>query len=123
MSKVFMTINYEGTPNWNLTSLYTESDYAASISSYTVAPTTLVALENQLFSNTFKKKENKFFANILNITPNPTGGEVLYGASMSGIKGFFATVTFSTDNATVISTNTSLPELYAVSTEYIESSY
>jgi hypothetical protein len=123
MSKVFMTINYEGTPNWDLTSLYTESDYAASISSYTVAPTTLTALEDQLFSNTFKKKENKFFANILNITPNPTGGEVLYGASMSGIKGFFATVTFSTDNATVISTNTSLPELYAVSTEYIESSY
>lgn len=123
MSKAFMTINYEGTPNWNLISLYTESDYSAPISSYTVAPTSLEAMQNQLFTNTFKKKENKFFANILNVTAAPTGGEVLYGASMSGIKGFFATVTFSTDNATVISTNTSLPELYAVSTEYIESSY
>ena len=123
MSKAFMTINYEGTPNWNLTSLYTESDYSAPINSYTVAPTSLDELQNQLFSNTFKKKENKFFANILNVTAAPTGGEVLYGASMSGIKGFFATVTFSTDNATVISTNTSLPELYAISTEYVESSY
>ena len=123
MSKVFKTINYEGTNGWSLTSLYTESDYAAPISSYTVAPTTLVALENQLFSNTFKKKENKFFANILNITPNPTSGEVLYGNSMSGIKGFFATVTFSTDNATIVSTNTSTPELYAISSEYVESSY
>jgi hypothetical protein len=123
MSKVFMTINYEGTPDWNLTSLYTESDYSAPISSYTVAPISLEAMQDQLFSNTFKKKENKFFANVLNITAAPTGGEVLYGASMSGIKGFFATVTFSTDNATIISTNTSLPELYAVSTEYVESSY
>ena len=123
MSKVFKTVNYEGTSGWSLTSLYTESDYAAPISSYTVAPTTLAALENQLFSNTFKKKENKFFANILNITPNPTSGEVLYGNSMSGIKGFFATVTFSTDNATIVSTNTSTPELYAISSEYVESSY
>ena len=123
MSKAFMTINYEGTPDWSLTSLYTETDYSAPISSYTVSPTNLADLQNQLFSNTFKKKENKYFANILNITPLPTGGEVLYGASMAGIKGFFATVTFSTDNATIVSTNTKLAELYAISTEYIESSY
>jgi hypothetical protein len=123
MSKAFLTMNYEGTPDWNLISLYTESDYSAPVSAYTAAPTNLNALQNQLFSNTFKKKENKYFANILNITPAASGGEVLYGNSMSGIKGFFATATFSTDNATVISTNKNLAELYAISTEYIESSY
>jgi hypothetical protein len=123
VSKAFLTMNYEGTPDWNLISLYTESDYSAPVSAYTAAPTNLNALQNQLFSNTFKKKENKYFANILNITPAASGGEVLYGNSMSGIKGFFATATFSTDNATVISTNKNLAELYAISTEYIESSY
>lgn len=121
-SKSFLTVNYEGTNNWNLTSLYTETDVSVPMSNYKPA-TSSIELQNQLFSNTFKKKENKYFANILNITNLASLGEVVYGSSISGIKGFFATTTFSTDNATIISTNTNTAELYAISSEYVESSY
>ena len=122
VSKSFLTINYEGTSNWNMTSLYTDSDNSVPINSY-LLPVNSTELQSQLFSNNFKRKENKYFGNVLNITNIVQGGEVLYGQSISGIKGFFATTTFSTDNSTIVSTNTSSAELYAVSSEYIESSY
>lgn len=122
VSKSFLTINYEGTSNWNMTSLYTDSDNSVPINSYSL-PVNSTELQSQLFSNNFKRKENKYFGNVLNITNIVQGGEVLYGQSISGIKGFFATTTFSTDNSTIVSTNTSSAELYAVSSEYIESSY
>lgn len=121
-SKSFLTINYEGTNNWNLTSLYTEEDTAVPINTYYL-PQNIFDLQSQLFNNSFKRKENKYFGNVLNITSMVQGGEVVYGQSMSGIKGFFATATFSTDNSTVISSNTSSAELFAVSSNYVESSY
>ena len=120
-SKSFLTVNYEGTSNWNLTSYYTETDTSVPITSYSV-PKSSVELQNQLFSNNFKSKENKYFGNILNTTVLVQGGEVLYGNSISGIKGFYATAVFSCDNATVININAKA-ELFAVSSEYIESSY
>lgn len=120
-SKSFLTVNYEGTPNWNLTSYYTDTDTSVPITSYSV-PKNSAELQNQLFSNNFKSKENKYFGNILNTTVLVQGGEVLYGSSISGIKGFYATAVFSCDNATVINVNTKA-ELFAVSSEYIESSY
>jgi hypothetical protein len=55
----------------------------------------LTTLQDQLFSNNFKVKENKYFGNILNITP-ASNGTVVYGQSMSGISGFYATGTFRT---------------------------
>lgn len=121
-SKCFLTVNYEGTSNWNMTLFYTDSDNSVPINSY-LLPVNSNELQNQLFSNNFKRKENKYFGNILNITNVIQGGEILYGQSMSGVKGFFSTVTFSTDNSTIVSSNTSSAELYAVSSEYIESSY
>ena len=47
-------------------------------------------------------------------------GAVIYGNSMTGVKGFFNTVTMS-----LVGTNAtaSQKELFAVSTEYVESSY
>jgi hypothetical protein len=39
---------------------------------------------------------------------------------MTGIKGYFTTVTMSTDNVTDIG---GMKELFAVSSEYVESSY
>ena len=120
-SKSFLTINYEGTPNWNLTSYNTETDTCVPITSYSV-PKNSFELQSQLFSNNFKSKENKYFANILNTTALAQGGEILYGSSISGIKGFYATAVFTCDNATVVLVNAKA-ELFAVSSEYIESSY
>ena len=121
-SKSFLTVNYEGTDNWNLTSFYTDTDVSVPINMYYL-PIDNLQLQNQLFSNNFKKKENKYFGNILNITTLIQGGEVVYGQSISGIKGFFATVTLSTDNSTVLGPSGSKAELYCVSSEYVQSSY
>ena len=133
-SKVFKTINYEGSPGWKMfsaignTSEYAsiegisnppeyQGDQAFQISNY-VQPTSLADLETSLFVNKFKRREDKYFANILNIS-TAVPGEVLFGQSMTGIKGFYATVkmVYDTDQ------QSRQGELFAVSTNYVESSY
>ena len=84
--KTFQTINYEGGPNWRMTSLVTNEDQANEISVF-VMPTTLAAMENNFLKNQFKQKEDKYFANIIN-TSTFSQGEVIFGKSISGIKGF-----------------------------------
>ena len=121
VSKSFLTINYEGTQNWRLSSLETETDTSVIIKEY-YFPSTLAGLEDQLFENKFKKKENKYFANILNISAVQEG-EIQWGQSISGIKGFYATATFACLNGSVDSITNQKAELYAVSAEYVESSY
>jgi hypothetical protein len=127
--KSFKTINYEGSSNWQMLSLetngssvtnnnqYTDTDTANPIGVFEM-PTTLSALENSLFKNQFKQKEDKYFANLIN-TSAFTQGEVVYGKSISGVKGFFATVKMKATNTATSGTN----ELFAVSLEYNESSY
>jgi hypothetical protein len=67
----------------------------------------------------FNRKENKYVAAIKNFS-GAKENEVLFGNKISGIKGYFVTVTMSTDN----STNLGGPkELFAVSSDYVESSY
>ncbi len=90
MSKNFNTLNYEGSPGWALAALYSNSDTATPILKSSNA-LTLTEIESQLFENNFKRKENKYFGTIINTTP-PTYGEVIYGNSMNGIKGFYSTV-------------------------------
>jgi len=116
--KSFKTINYEGGINWAMTSISTDSgDTARFINAYTM-PLTLADLENSLFSNEFKKKEDKYFANLVN-TSADSSGEVVYGASISGIKGYTAKVKFTATNTKDTGNN----ELFAISTEFKESSY
>ena len=118
--KNFKTINYEGSIDWQMDSMQTSSDSALPISksiNILTQASNLQDLENQLLRNNFKAKEGKYFANIINNSVS-RAGEVTWGQSNSGIKGFFATVSMSVDN--------NLPgkkELFAVSTEYVESSY
>lgn len=118
--KNFKTVNYEGSIDWQMDSMQTSSDSALPISksiNILTQASNLQDLESQLLRNNFKQKEGKYFANIINDSVS-RAGEVTWGQSSSGIKGFFATVSMSVDN--------SLPgkkELFAVSTEYVESSY
>jgi hypothetical protein len=115
--KTFKTINYEGGPGWETLSFYTDSDVSVPISKafYT---TTLADLELQLFTNSFKRKEDKYFANLVNITP-AANSEIVWGNSMTGVKGTTATVRMNYNNASL---NKSA-ELFAVSSDYIDSSY
>ncbi len=47
----------------------------------------------------FDRKENAYVANLVNSSP-AAQGEIIFGSVISGIKGFYATATFSTDRYT-----------------------
>jgi len=111
-------LNYEGDGNWALASISTNSgDSARSVGTY-YFPTSLAELDNQLFQNKFKKKENKYFADLIN-NSSPVNGEVVFGESISGIKGFTATAVLTATNDFSTGNN----ELFSVSSNYKESSY
>ena len=125
--KNFKTINYEGGLNWELESMVASSgDQSLPITPFKTSQlTTLADLENNIFTLNFKRKENKFFANLQqNTTANttPQFGEVLYGSDISGIKGFFSTVKFKLSNKDTVN-QTIKRELFSVSSDTVESSY
>ena len=66
----------------------------------------------------FYLKENRYVANLVN-NSTAFNNEVAFGASMSGIKGYFATVKLSTDNSTQVG---GMKELYSVGTKWVVSS-
>ena len=121
--KNFQTINYEGAPNWSVTQFKTSTVRGvATTSARAIAPfsmpLTLADMEASLLKNEFKQKEDKYFADLINIEPSAQG-EVIFGSSVSGVKGFFATVTMQAANTSTSDSN----ELFAISTNYKESSY
>jgi len=117
--KNFKTINYEGSDGWQLESMVASSgDVSVPIGKYTLQ-TNLSALESDLFSNNFKRKEKKFFANLINNSP-ATGGEILWGPSSTGLKGFFTEAKIKLVNSDYPTTK---KELFAVSSDIVESSY
>lgn len=118
--KNFNTINYEGSGGWELGSLITDTDTAIPIQPFSQVYN-LAAIENQLFSNNFKRKENKYFATLMNVS-GPESGDVVWGGSMNGVKGFYAIATMKINNNTYGSIG-SRSELFAVSAEYVNSSY
>ena len=134
-SKNFSTINYEGTNGWQVNSIISDatgagipyatdgkfvSDTSSLIYSYTqgaydnagnIFPS---ALTQPVSRAGFDRKENKYCANIINNTL-ASEGEVIFGQQVSGIKGFFATVTMSTDTVTDVG---NYKELFAVSSSF-----
>jgi len=121
-SKVFKTINYEGSNGWEVTNFnaarsFELNDTANPVLSFDdgayIDPTYGVTLHAG-----FNNKEGKYYANLVNSSPATTG-EVVFGASMTGVKGYYSTVTIKSD-----SDNRSLPlELFAVSSDYVTSAY
>ena len=123
-NKVFKTVNYEGDNGWQVDSFISEptgydftvngwenfNDSAQNVQSYVDG----AYLDSgvQYYAG-FNRKENKYYANLVN-NSTATPGEVVFGASMSGIKGRFATVKFSIDNSTDVG---SQKELWSVGTE------
>jgi len=117
--KNFKTINYEGALGWELESMVaSSSDQTLPIGKY-VFQNNLADLETQIWSNNFKRKEDKYFSNLINNSP-ATNGEILYGADMSGIKGFYSTVKMKLNNSIYPTTK---KELFSVSSDVVESSY
>jgi hypothetical protein len=141
ISKNFKTVNYEGDNGWQVDSFIGDTqkydfgntfynfgasnDTIAQVPSYIAGAydangnTYPTLLTPPIYRYGFERKENKYYANLVN-NSDPFSGEVLYGGQMSGIKGRFATVTLSTDNITDVN---GLKELWSVGTQYVMSSY
>ena len=130
MSKVFKTISYEGSNGWQVNSFTSDGtgldvnnggwsssfDTTALVKSYDEGSYTE---NNTTYRVGFNRKENKYHANLIN-SSEPMAGEVSWGPSISGVKGFFANVVVSTDSTTDVG---GAKELFAVSSNYSESSY
>tara|TARA_E500000331_G_scaffold356558_1_gene415253 strand:+ start:2852 stop:4324 length:1473 start_codon:yes stop_codon:yes gene_type:complete len=155
VSKVFKTINYEGSNGWEVNSFVSDltgigsvntdfqgfgvtntQDTIASIKSYnegayddrgntfanfaTTPPTqNATALIPPIYRVGFNRKENKYMANLVN-NSTAAPGEIIWGNQMTGIKGYYATVKISTDTLTDPG---GMKELFAASSDYVESSY
>jgi hypothetical protein len=115
MVKNFQTINYEGDSGWKMLSFNTNTDSTLPVSE-SVFASTLEQLQQSLLINRFKAKEDKYFADLVNNTSSQNG-EVIWGSSSSGVKGFFGEVKMEVNNA-----NNSKKELFAVSTGFVQSS-
>ncbi len=124
-SKVFKTINYEGSTGWEVPSFnaarsFELNDTSNLVYSYDEGAYTQGGIQ---YHAGFYNKEGKYFANLVN-NSLATSKEVVYGQSISGVKGYYATVTIRTDDSTqVAGAGGKTRELFAVSSEYVESSY
>ena len=152
LSKNFKTVNYEGSNGWGITQFASDStgpdefntnyinysDITTVVDSYyegeyVINPADGQAVDRIDFQSVFgtpnpglprefagfDRKENKYFANLINNTP-ASEAEIVFGDSMTGIKGYYCTVTIRTDFSTDVG---GVKELFAVSSNYVESSY
>tara|TARA_R110000772_G_scaffold96693_2_gene195438 strand:- start:4185 stop:6122 length:1938 start_codon:yes stop_codon:yes gene_type:complete len=147
LQKNFLTIDYEGDSGWQATVVTSDqtgrninrttngvlsggfsfSNDSANIvksfieGSYDAAGNVGTAANPQnapLLHAGFGRKENKYVANFINKSPQAPG-EIIFGSSMSGLKGYYLDITFSTDS----STDPGGPkELYAIGLNYSVSS-
>ena len=135
LSKVFKTVNYEGSNGWQVTNFSSDQtgsnllngNWSSSFDTANVTnKPTVYSYDEGVYTENgvkyrvgFNRKENKYCANLVNNT-TANQEEVLFGNSVTGIKGYFSVVTVSTDATTDPG---GLKELFAVSSDYSESSY
>ena len=146
LQKNYLTIDYEGSSGWKVTEIQSDptgfdreysggvelnqwkefNDDTNIIYSYYEGRydgagntgATASAANPPLLHAGFDRKENRYVANLINNSA-AAPGEVSFGANMSGIKGFYSSVTMSTDTTT---DPDGMKELYAVGTTYNVSS-
>jgi hypothetical protein len=125
LSKVFKTVNYEGSTGWEVSSFnaarsFDLNDTSNLVYSYDEGAYTQNGIQ---YYAGFYKKEGKYFANLIN-NSQATPGEIVFGNDITGVKGYYATVTINTDSSTrVAGAGGKTRELFAVSSQYVESSY
>ena len=126
IKKNFNTMSYEGDNGWEVESIISSKqgvdngviyqDAASPIKSYDEGS----YVENGVtYQAGFDRKENRYVANIVNAS-SVRPGEIIFGKSISGIKGYFATVKIKVDSTTNVG---GAKELYLASSNYVMSSY
>ena len=142
IQKNFLTIDYEGGSGWKVTEIQSDptgfdTEYAGGVplgtwkefndetniiysyyeGQYDGAGNTGATASPAnppLLHAGFDRKENRYVANLVNNTP-AMPGEVSFGTNISGIKGFYNSITMSTDTTT---NPGGMKELYAVGMTY-----
>lgn len=91
-----------------------------------VAVLQIDSVNTSIYNAGFYLKEGKYYASIVNSSP-ATAGEVVFGDDMTGVKGYYAVVKIETGkvnvNQNIVDAKTQPMELFAVSSEYVESAY
>lgn len=125
--KVFKTINYEGDNGWYVPIITGSPTQMDDNVSYIDTANVVLSYVDGLYTDPytgvqqrygFDRKENLYVSNLVNgsqIRP----GEVLGGGTISGIKGYFATVTLAVDNTTDVGGK---KILWSVGSEVVKSS-
>jgi hypothetical protein len=125
LSKNFKTVNYEGSTGWEVSSFNANREFdivdtSNLVYSYDEGAYTQNGIQ---YYAGFYNKEGKYKANLVNSSA-ATSKEVIFGPNISGVKGYYATVTITTDSSTqVTNAGGKTRELFAVSSEYVESAY
>lgn len=110
ISKVFQTVNYEGDSGWQVDYFISDptgydfstnawesfNDSTKNVQSYYEGEYIDAGIT---YYSGFNRKENKYYANLVN-NSSAQPGEVVFGNSVSGIKGRYATAKFSVDSST-----------------------
>jgi hypothetical protein len=143
--KNFKTVAYEGSNGWEVTSFVSgftgfdpdpanpgsyiqNQDTTGFVRSYQEGAydgagnegTAASASNPPLLRSGFDRKENRYVANLIS-TSVPRAAEVIYqDGKVTGIKGYFATVTIETDQTTQLG---GAKELWSASSEFVISSY
>ena len=132
--KNFKTISYEGSNGWEMKSFksgFTGKDVNPSGASTPVQSqdntNSVLSYDEGLYTDPvgqtirtgFARKENRYVANLVSNSP-AAAGEVIYGADITGVKGYFATVKIETDGTTDLG---GAKELWSSGSNYVISSY
>lgn len=130
--KNFKTVGYEGSNGWQVESFVSDieqpnalnqgfienQDTTQAIKSYDEGLYTDITTGQPLRAG-FNRKENLYVANLVSNSV-ARAGEITFGNQRTGIKGYIATVKFSTDNTTE---KGGMKELWSTRSEYVMSSY
>tara|TARA_R110002012_G_scaffold187170_1_gene354043 strand:- start:1312 stop:3063 length:1752 start_codon:yes stop_codon:yes gene_type:complete len=130
VKKNFNTIAYEGDNGWEAKSIISSSQRyttGGSQDSYQDDAKPILSYDEGVYTDWdgvskhagFDRKENRYVANIIN-NSQVRPGEIIFGAGVSGIKGYFTTVKFKIDDTTDVG---GAKELFSVSSNYVMSSY
>ena len=139
--KNFQTTSYEGSNGWEITSFksgFTGQDPNPAnppvggqdpyVQNQDVVDVNIKSYDEGLYTDPitgqplragFDRKENRYVTNLIS-NSTAKAGEIIFGNQISGIKGYFATVTIETDETTQLG---GPKELWSAGTKYVVSSY
>jgi hypothetical protein len=131
MTKNFNTLSYEGSNGWEAFTGISDPQEFDDLNGVPTSYEDVILLTKSydegkytdggvIYRSGFDRKENRYVASIINNNREQRIGEIVFGNQMSGIKGYYVTVTLRTDSSTDLA---GPKELFAVSSNFVMSSY